>query len=157
MTIITYFSKTVSFLQQKNGYIAVFSLNDPSYPEYLFPTPSGVVCLDTHPNFSYFIVVGFYDGNVAVFNLEKKSKKPLSHSNSWRGKHLDPVWQVEIVNAEEELDDGEIGERMLLFFWILFQVQWQSNDMDGNLKFYSAGGDGKLTEWTLIKVIANSH
>ncbi|KAJ3065806.1 hypothetical protein HK102_007808, partial [Quaeritorhiza haematococci] len=57
------------FARQGGGMIACFTLKNPSYPEYLFLTESGVMCLDFHPQHPSLIAVGFYDGSVAVYNL----------------------------------------------------------------------------------------
>jgi dynein intermediate chain 1 len=64
--------------QQTVGYVCLFSLKNPSYPEFLCQTPCGVrhvriftvhsqvMCLDLHPDYPNMIVLGLYDGNVAV-------------------------------------------------------------------------------------------
>lgn len=44
-------------------------MKNPSYPEYTFPTESGVMCLDIHPEHPYLVAAGFYDGSVGVFNV----------------------------------------------------------------------------------------
>ena len=69
-------------------------MKNPSFPEFIYPTESGVMCLDIHPEHPYLVAVGFYDGSVGVYNLTKQETKPLYQSTAKTGKHTDPVWQV---------------------------------------------------------------
>ena len=97
--------------QTEPGVVCVFSLKNPSYPEFLCHAPCGVMCLDFHPEVSpsvvslsdcsssYFqhphmLVVGLYDGNIAVYNLQKNVGVPNYQSDAKNGKHRDIVWQV---------------------------------------------------------------
>lgn len=79
-------------MKQGNGMILFYSLKNPSFPEYIYETDSGVMCLDVHPEHPYLVVVGFYDGSVGVFNIERK--EPVHRCTAKNGKHTDPVWQV---------------------------------------------------------------
>ena len=54
-------------MKQGNGMIMCFSLKNPSYPEYIATTESGVMCIDINGDDSYKIACGFYDGSVGVF------------------------------------------------------------------------------------------
>ena len=40
------------------------------------------------------LVVGLYDGNIAVYNLQKNVGVPNYQSDAKNGKHRDIVWQV---------------------------------------------------------------
>lgn len=40
------------------------------------------------------LVVGLYDGNIAVYNLQKNTGAPSYQSDAKNGKHRDIVWQV---------------------------------------------------------------
>ncbi|XP_057303702.1 dynein intermediate chain 2, ciliary-like [Hydractinia symbiolongicarpus] len=111
------------FLKQSSGMICFYSLKNPSFPEHVYTTERGVMCLDIHPEHAYLIVVGFYDGCVKVYNLEDKSTKPIHISTALCGKHTDPVWEV----------------------------RWQPDNLDGNLNFYSVSSDGRVVLWTIIK------
>lgn len=111
------------FMKQTRGMILCYSMKNPSFPEYIYPTDSGVMCLDIHSEHPYLLAVGFYDGSVGVFNLTKGENKPLYQSTAKSGKHTDPVWQV----------------------------AWQKDDLDNNLNFYSVSSDGRVTSWTLVK------
>lgn len=76
--------------------LVFYSLKNAAFPEYIYPTSSGVLCLDIHEQHSYLVVVGFYDGNVAVYNLKEEGAEPVYKSTAKTGKHTDPVWQVTV-------------------------------------------------------------
>ena len=81
--------------QPKIGLICLYSLKNPSFPEYICRAPCGVLCLDISTHYPNLIVAGLYDGNVAVYNLCSGSGAPSHISCAGSGKHKDPVWQVE--------------------------------------------------------------
>ncbi|XP_056408243.1 dynein axonemal intermediate chain 1 [Hyla sarda] len=111
------------FMKQTRGLLLLYTLKNPSNPEFTFSTESGVMCLDVHKDHPYLVAVGFYDGNVAIFNLKSESPQPKYMSSAKSGKHTDPVWQV----------------------------KWQKDDLDKNLNFFSVSSDGRVVSWTLIK------
>ncbi|CAD5120465.1 DgyrCDS9031 [Dimorphilus gyrociliatus] len=117
------------FTKQTQGLILFYSLKNPSFPEYVFETHSGVMCLDIHPEHTHLIAVGLYDGSVAVYNVLTHSKEPQYFSTAKNGKHTDPVWQV----------------------------RWQKDDLDNNLNFYSVSSDGRIVAWTLVKSELHFH
>ena len=51
------------------GYVCLYSLKNPSYPEFLCSTQAGVMCLDLHPDYPNMLAIGLYDGNVAVSKI----------------------------------------------------------------------------------------
>ena len=110
---------------QSEGLICRYSLKNPSYPEYVYNTHSGVMSIDSHPDYPHLLCAGFYDGSVAVYNSAELSQKAKLMSDAKSGKHSDPVWQV----------------------------RWQKDDLDGNMNFYSVSSDGRICKWTLLKVI----
>lgn len=111
------------FLKQNKGMVLFYTLKNPSHPEYVLPTESGVMCLDIHPDHPYLVAVGFYDGTVAVYNVAEKRLAASYASTAKTGKHTDPVWQV----------------------------RWQREDLDNNLNFFSISSDGRVVVWTLVK------
>lgn len=111
------------FLKQTNGMILFYTLKNPSYPEIMYETDSGVMSLDLHPEYPYLLAVGFYNGNVAVYNVLENKTSPVYVSSAKTGKHTDPVWQV----------------------------KWQKEDLDNNLNFFSISSDGRVVSWTLLK------
>uniref|UniRef100_A0A452RSH4 Dynein axonemal intermediate chain 1 n=1 Tax=Ursus americanus TaxID=9643 RepID=A0A452RSH4_URSAM len=111
------------FLKQGRGLLLLYSMKNPSFPEFSFSSESGIMCLDMHADHPYLVVVGHYDGNVAIYNLKKPHSQPSFRSSAKSGKHTDPVWQV----------------------------RWQKDDMDNNLNFFSVSSDGRIVSWTLLK------
>uniref|UniRef100_A0AAR2K4V5 Dynein axonemal intermediate chain 1 n=1 Tax=Pygocentrus nattereri TaxID=42514 RepID=A0AAR2K4V5_PYGNA len=111
------------FTKQGRGMLLFYSLKNSTYPEFIFPTLSGVMCLDIHKQLSYLMAVGFYDGCVAVYNLKDDGPQPVYKSTAKTGKHTDPVWQV----------------------------KWQEDDIDNNHNFFSVSSDGRVVSWTLVK------
>ncbi|KAL7748484.1 hypothetical protein RI367_006179 [Sorochytrium milnesiophthora] len=112
------------FTRQGPGLICCFSLKNTSYPEFVFHTDSGVLCLDFHPQKPNLIAVGMHDGVTAVYDLRKKTaENPVFKSTAKLGRHIDAVWQV----------------------------SWQPDDLDGNSNFYSISSDGQVMQATLLK------
>ncbi|KAG8430419.1 hypothetical protein GDO86_020647, partial [Hymenochirus boettgeri] len=81
------------FTRQSGGMLLFYSTKNPSFPEYAFSTDSGVMCLDIHRDHPYLVVAGFYNGNVAIYNLKSDTPQPNFTSTAKSGKHTDPVWQ----------------------------------------------------------------
>jgi len=111
------------FMKQTRGLVCLYSLKNPSYPDYIYSVNSGVMCVDIHPHHPHLVAAGFYDGSVCVFNVAEKSTQPAYLSTAKVGKHTDPVWQV----------------------------AWQKDDLDGNRNFFSVSSDGRVICWTLVK------
>ena len=57
------------------GYVCLFSLKNPSYPEWVCSSPCSVMSVDLHPAHPHMVVCGLYDGNVAVYNLHTKDHR----------------------------------------------------------------------------------
>ena len=79
---------------QSEGAMCLFTLKNPSFPEYVCLTETGVMCVDIHPVHPFLICIGKYDGNVAVYNVQSPEKVPQYESNSVTNKHCGTVWQV---------------------------------------------------------------
>ncbi|XP_049588525.1 dynein axonemal intermediate chain 1 [Syngnathus scovelli] len=86
------------FSKQGRGMLLFYTLKNSTYPEYIFPTGSGVMTLDIHKQHSYLVAVGFHDGCVCVYNLKNKGQDPQYKSTVNNGMHTDPVWQVRWQN-----------------------------------------------------------
>eukprot|EP00831_Metopus_contortus_P047799 TRINITY_DN3871_c0_g2_i4.p1 TRINITY_DN3871_c0_g2~~TRINITY_DN3871_c0_g2_i4.p1 ORF type:complete len:767 (+),score=141.83 TRINITY_DN3871_c0_g2_i4:212-2302(+) len=117
-----------SYEFQKNistGAICVFTLKNPSHPEYYYETPSDVMCLDFHPQHPALIAVGLYNGTVMVYDIRIKGVKnnPIYQSTVRTKKHTDPVWEV----------------------------HWNKKVGTRELSFFSISSDGRITKWTLMK------
>uniref|UniRef100_A0A8C1SZ86 Dynein, axonemal, intermediate chain 1, paralog 2 n=1 Tax=Cyprinus carpio TaxID=7962 RepID=A0A8C1SZ86_CYPCA len=111
------------FTQQGSGMLVLYTLRNPNYPEFIFNTVSGVMCVDIHEHLSHLVAVGLYDGCVAVYNLRKKSDEPFWNSRANPGRHKGAVTQV----------------------------KWQKDDLDSNHNLISVSADGRLVSWTLVK------
>lgn len=85
------------------GAVCLFTLKNPSYPEHICMTDSAVICVDVHPKYPYMVVVGLYDGSVAVFNVQASCKEPAFKSNSVVNKHSGIVWEVSSINFSNDL------------------------------------------------------
>ena len=92
-----FLDKFVDQHDSQNGTIALYSLKNPSCPEYIYIAPSGVMCLDFNLKYPYMIVAGLVCGNVAVYNMQLKTNKPTYLSSMRNGKHSDIVWKVTII------------------------------------------------------------
>ncbi|XP_030376775.1 dynein intermediate chain 1, axonemal [Scaptodrosophila lebanonensis] len=112
------------FMKQANeGYLCLFTVKNPSFPDYIIQTDCGVMCCDIHPNYPFLVVVGLYDGNVAVYNLRENCREPLYMSKGVNGKHSECVWQL----------------------------KWGPDMNDGEINFYSVSSDGRVFNWILMQ------
>ncbi|KAK6643167.1 hypothetical protein RUM43_004670 [Polyplax serrata] len=116
---------TFDFLKQQSqeGAVCLFTLKNPSYPEYIRHTDSSAMCIATHPLQTHLVVIGMLDGNVAVYNTRLPDKCPQYQSNSVNKKHWGIVWQVE----------------------------WGKDMQDGEVNFFSVSADGKVCNWILMQ------
>nr|CAD7439327.1 unnamed protein product [Timema bartmani] len=88
------YEKTKKNNQHPEGAVCLFTLKNPSFPEYICTTDSGVVCVDIHPKYPYLMVIGKYDGNVAVYDVHLPTRAPQYESNSVSNKHGGIVWET---------------------------------------------------------------
>ncbi|XP_037895321.1 dynein intermediate chain 1, axonemal [Glossina fuscipes] len=111
------------FLKQPNeGSLCLFTIKNPSYPDYIIMTPCGVMSCDIHPKYPYLVAVGLYDGNVAVYSLKDNITNPLYMSMGITQKHAELVWQV----------------------------KWGPDMTDGEINFYSVSSGGRVFHWVLM-------
>jgi dynein intermediate chain 1 len=111
------------FMKSGSGMITVFSLKNPSHPEFVFTTKSGVMTLDFHPQHPALLAVGLYDGTVAVYDVRAKNNQPLYSSTDPQSRHKDPVWGV-------KFEPEETGK---------------------NVNFNAVSSDGRVTNWIMNK------
>ena len=134
------------------GYLCLFSLKNPSYPEYLCRTHCGVMCLDIHPKHTHMIAAGLYDGNVAVFNLRSKEPRASYMSCPTNGKHRDVAWQVGWGHHPHHHQyHHHHYHHHNHHYHHHHQVRWGPDNLDSYLNFFSISGDGRVTSWTLVK------
>lgn len=113
----------MDFTEPNNaGYLCVFTLKNPSYPEFVKHFDSGATCLDFHPRKCFYICVGLHDGSVAVFNM----KTP----------HCDTQYRSPVEKNHRSM---------------VASVLWCDDKRDRQLSFFSAGGDGRISKWLLLQ------
>ena len=78
------------------GLVCVYSLKNPTYPDFICHSSCAILCIDINPSHSHMIAVGLIDGNVAVYNLQLKSQHPFYVSDARNGKHQNVINQVVI-------------------------------------------------------------
>ncbi len=61
-----------------SGLVALWSLKNPGYPLWSFPTPSGVTAVDSSVHNPNMLAVGLYDGTLAVHDV--KTRQASFHS-----------------------------------------------------------------------------
>ncbi|EAT36612.1 AAEL011310-PA [Aedes aegypti] len=115
---------TLDFMKQGNeGAVCLFTIKNPSFPDYRITTESGAMCCDIHPKYPYLIAVGLYDGNVIVYNLQVGTKEPVYMSHGVNGKHSESVWEL----------------------------KWGPDMQDGEINFFTVSGDGRVFNWVLMQ------
>ncbi len=55
-----------------SGLVALWSLKNPGYPLWSFPTPSGVTAVDFSVHNPNMLAVGLYDGTLAVHDVKTR-------------------------------------------------------------------------------------
>ncbi|KAK4816900.1 hypothetical protein QYF61_024542 [Mycteria americana] len=103
--------KADDFMKQGQGMLLLYTMKNPSFPEYVFSAESGIMCLDFHNDHPYLVAVGFYDGNVAIYNLKKATPQPSYKSSAKSGKHTEPVWQTpesQIICAPDDIGKDRV-------------------------------------------------
>ncbi|XP_067279162.1 dynein axonemal intermediate chain 1-like [Pseudorasbora parva] len=108
--------------EDRGGMLLFYTRKMHTYPEFIFNTDSGVMCIDIHKEMSELVVVGMTDGCVAVYNLLEESKQPIYKTTC--------------------MSPGTHSGRVM-------QVKWKNNDLDGNHNFLSVSADGRVVSWTL--------
>ena len=83
------------------GMACVFSLKNPTYPEYTCLSSCAMSCVDVNPFHAHMLAIGLVDGNVAVYNLQVNTQKPSHMSNARNGKHRQMVTQVRVFRTQK--------------------------------------------------------
>lgn len=110
--------------EDRGGMLLVYTWKMHTYPEFIFNTDLGVMCVDIHKKLSELVAVGMIDGCVAVYSLLEESKQPICKTTC--------------------MSPGKHSIRVM-------QVKWQKDDLDGNHNFLSVSADGRVVSWTLVK------
>ena len=85
------------------------------------------------------------NGGKKSLHLRNTSRGPdLNRGTETFGKSLKVMLPVlYVVNSLQTLS---------FFFSFSFQVKWQKDDLDNNMNFFSVSSDGRITQWTIVKV-----
>lgn len=81
------------------------------------------MCCDIHPKYCFLVVIGMYDGNVSVYNLQVNQTDPIFDSTGVAGKHTD----------------------------LVSEVKWGPDMADGEINFFSVSVDGRILNWILAQ------
>lgn len=132
------------FCKQGHGVLIFHTLKNHSFPEYIYTTSSGIMCLDIHQQHSYLVAVGFYDGHVAVYNLKKRGEgDPAYKSTAKMGKHTDPVWEVR--RRQQQRWECQYSYRWIvpkeILLYVLFLFRF----------------DGRRMTWTVTTIFVLFH
>lgn len=111
------------FLGQSYGQVCIYTLKNPTYPEYHLSTTSGVMCVDIHRTYPHLVCIGMYNGTVSVLSMQTQGREPICLSKTVKGRHADSV----------------------------NKVHWGLDNMDGNHNFYSVSADGRVINWQLVQ------
>lgn len=76
------------------GYVALWSLKNSSYPEYVSQTNCGAMCLSFNRDHGNVVAVGLRDGGVEVYNVGLPNSKPQYTVDAIKTKHTGCVRQV---------------------------------------------------------------
>ncbi|XP_064607493.1 dynein axonemal intermediate chain 4-like [Liolophura sinensis] len=115
------------FTRQKPGLVCCWSLKNPEYPERTYTFSEGVTALDFSKANPNLLVVGLYNGGVAIFNVRSTTDEPIIDNFSSPGKHTAPIWQLHWI--EKERGSGEERAEVLV----------------------SVSTDGRITQWSIRK------
>lgn len=90
-----------TFGQHLNGLILFWSIKNPFYPVKIIKTQYGVSSLDFCTEHPHFLVAGFLNGGVALYDIRDSGDSPALESSHATGKHGGPVWGVKWVQKEQ--------------------------------------------------------
>ncbi|CAD8164655.1 unnamed protein product [Paramecium pentaurelia] len=83
--------------QTSEGHIMFWTLKNPTYPERIITYPSKINCCKFSNSQPNLIAAGTIDGIVAVWDIRRKSDKPVTENKELPGKHSDSVWEVQWI------------------------------------------------------------
>ena len=108
-----------------SGLVLFWSIRNPGYPEKVLRTPHAVTALDFSKRNTTLLAVGFYTGDIAVYDVRREVDwaKPMESSIGMPGSHSDPVWQL----------------------------RWLSKGHDRKETLISISTDGNVLQWSLKK------
>lgn len=120
------------------GYIALWNLSNPEFPQAILTTPegTGVTAIDFSQAHPSLLAAGMYNGCVCVYDVAKiltgkaDSSPALVSDKLQTGSHTEAVWQVKWVHPPDEQPGTEV--------------------------IVSVSTDGRVTEWSIKKGLSPS-
>ncbi|KAL2916982.1 hypothetical protein HK105_203414 [Polyrhizophydium stewartii] len=111
------------------GLILCWSVKNPEWPERIYTSSSPVTAMDFSRMNPGLLAAGFLDGRVAIYDVRRKSEKPVLDDSDMNGKHHDPVWELKWIERERVMgDEHSRGETLV-----------------------SVSTDGRVTQWIVRK------
>lgn len=87
------------------------------------------------------------NGGKKSLHLRNTSRSPdLNRGTEAFGKSLKVMLPVLLLVSCQFLAN------LIYIFFFQFQVKWQKDDLDNNMNFFSVSSDGRITQWTIVKV-----
>ncbi|KAM9003561.1 WD repeat-containing protein 78 isoform X3 [Sarcophilus harrisii] len=117
------------FREQKRGLACCWSLKNPMWPERVYPSLHGVTSVDFSISSPNLLAVGFYNGTIAIYNVQSNNSIPVLDSSESVHKHIGPIWQVQWVEQDKGTVAGEEKREILV----------------------TIGADGKISKWMIQK------
>lgn len=117
------YSPTTEKIQPQRGFLLTWSLKNQSTPRNLLELTAPANCCDWNPYDSGIIAAGSTDGNIAIFDIKKRSSLPIFTTQQNSERHTSGVTVV----------------------------KWQPVDSSSNHNLISAGLDGRIVQWTMIQ------
>ncbi|XP_023574020.1 WD repeat-containing protein 78 isoform X2 [Octodon degus] len=121
------------FKEQRRGLACCWSIKNPMWPERVYPSPYGVTAVDFSIGTPNLLAVGYYNGTIAIYNVQSSSNVPVLDSSESPQKHVGPVWQLQWI----EQDRGSTGDDKREFL-------------------VSISADGRISKWVIRKGL-DSH
>ena len=82
------------------------------WPQRIYKASSGVTSLDWSKQHPTLLAVGYYDGNIAVYDVRQQDTAlPMLDSSQLATKHTGAVWQVKWVQKGASSGSGDSNER----------------------------------------------
>uniref|UniRef100_H0VQE0 Dynein axonemal intermediate chain 4 n=1 Tax=Cavia porcellus TaxID=10141 RepID=H0VQE0_CAVPO len=98
------------------------------WPERVYPSPYGVTAVDFSIGTPNLLAVGYYNGTIAIYNVQSSGNVPVLDSSESPQKHVGPVWQLQWI----EQDRGTTGDDKREFL-------------------VSISADGRVSKWVIRK------
>ncbi|XP_049735483.1 dynein axonemal intermediate chain 4 isoform X1 [Elephas maximus indicus] len=116
------------FKEQKRGLACCWSLKNTMWPERIYQSLHGVTAVDFSTGSPNLLAVAYYNGSIAIYNVQSNSTIPVLDSSESPQKHLGPIWQLQWI----EQDRGTTGD-------------------DKREILVSISADGRISKWVIRK------